>query len=57
MLSILILWGFKDDEISSFFIMFNSVNRFEMTDIRKKWDSAQRWRAEIELVNEDMPVR
>ena len=50
------LCGFRVDVISSFFVMFNLVNKFDMTGIRKKWDSGHHCLADMELVNDDIPV-
>lgn len=36
--------------------MFNSVNKLEMTDLRKKLDSAHCCQADMELADDEIPV-
>ena len=48
--------AFRLSVISSFFVRFKSSFRYYMVVVLKKWDSAQRWRANIELVMEAIPV-
>ena len=47
---------FRLSIMSSFFVRFKSSFRYEVIVFPKKWDSAQSWRADIELVMEAMPV-
>ena len=42
--------------MSFFFVKFNSVNKFETTDMRKKLDSAHRWPADMKLADDEIPV-
>ena len=53
---LLIRLGFNSQETSSFRDKPKSSNKLVKTDIDIKWDLAQRCLAEIEFVNELMPV-
>ena len=48
--------AFRLSVISSFSVRFKSSFRYDMIVVLKKWDSAQRWRANIKLVMKAMPV-
>ena len=48
--------AFRLSVIPSFFVRFKSSFRYHMVVVLRKWDSAQRWRANIELVMEAIPV-
>ena len=48
--------AFRHSVMSSFFVRFKSLFRYDITVALKKWDSVQRWRADIELVMAAIPV-
>ena len=55
-LSLFMFEAFRLWVISSFYVRFKSLYRYDMIVVLKKWDSGQRWLADIELVMEAIPV-